>query len=479
MTKRRRSQQDPLTPKIERLRNGGRPRVLDLFSGCGGLTVGFQRAGFTPIGGVESDPHAAASYARNFHPGGNEAHFAQARDVRKVDLADLLQVTASEVVNAVDVVIGGPPCPSFTRVGRAKLREVMSHPEAYKLDERTTLYLHALRLIDETKPLAVMIENVPDILNQGGRAVGDEIAGHLVAMGYSAAYTLMNASNYGVPQMRDRFFLMAYANELGVNPTFPAPTHWVQMPSGYKGSRDVALKLLGDLDAHPSYSPPATPGAALLPAVTSTEAIGDLPKIFEPQQRGARRFDRAIPHLAPSITQNSYAATMRNWPRFESTGELWDHVTRSLGPRDLRLFAQMEAGDEYPAAHRLAVKLWRNAGAKPKDLRAFVPPYDPGKFPNKWRKMEPDAPARTLMAHLGKDTYSHIHYDSGQARTITVREAARLQSFPDGFSFAGTMNPAFRQIGNAVPPLLAFHLAGAMMSTLSSANSSLQERSSA
>src|SRR5207248_2372929 len=104
------------------------------------------------------------------------------------------------------------------------------------------------------------------------------------------------------------------------------------------------------------------------------------------------------------------------------------------------------------------------------ELRAsIVPPYDPGKFPNKWRKMEPDLPARTLMAHLGKDGYSHIHYDSTQARTISVREAARLQSFPDGFRFAGTMNPAFRQIGNAVPPLMARAIAHSMMQVLSSA----------
>jgi DNA (cytosine-5)-methyltransferase 1 len=80
-----------------------------------------------------------------------------------------------------------------------------------------------------------------------------------------------------------------------------------------------------------------------------------------------------------------------------------------------------------------------------------------------WR----DQPARTLMAHLGKDSYSHIHYDSRQARTISVREAARLQSFPDGFVFCGTMNPAFRQIGNAVPPLLAKAVATKMMQTLS------------
>jgi DNA (cytosine-5)-methyltransferase 1 len=101
------------------------------------------------------------------------------------------------------------------------------------------------------------------------------------------------------------------------------------------------------------------------------------------------------------------------------------------------------------------------------ELKArFIPPYDPAKFPNKWRKMEPDKPARTLMAHLGKDSYSHIHYDSEQARTISVREAARLQSFPDGFRFSGTMNPAFRQIGNAVPPLLSVAIASSILAGL-------------
>jgi hypothetical protein len=88
--------------------------------------------------------------------------------------------------------------------------------------------------------------------------------------------------------------------------------------------------------------------------------------------------------------------------------------------------------------------------------KEIVPPYNPGKFPNKWRKMWRDQPARTFMAHLGKDSYSHTHYDSSQARTISVREAARLQSFPDGFIFCGTMNPAFRQIGNSILYSVAF-----------------------
>jgi DNA (cytosine-5)-methyltransferase 1 len=171
---------------------------------------------------------------------------------------------------------------------------------------------------------------------------------------------------------------------------------------------------------------------------------------------------------------------MRQWPGFEGASHIRDHVIRYL-PRDYRIFAGLQPGNQYPEAHRYAVSLFvaeldrlANLGRRPEEgsdewtkLKAeFVPPYDAGKFPNKWRKMESERPARTLLAHLGKDGYSHIHYDSRQARPISVREAARLQSFPDGFRFAGTMNPAFRQIGNAVPPLLAKAVAATLRQQL-------------
>jgi DNA (cytosine-5)-methyltransferase 1 len=160
---------------------------------------------------------------------------------------------------------------------------------------------------------------------------------------------------------------------------------------------------------------------------------------------------------------------MRFWKGFNAGDGLMDHVIRCT-PRDYPLFRAMRPGDQYPQAHQLALRIFQTELAKLRPngastelsspdycrlLKKIIPPYDPSKFPNKWRKMEPNLPARTLMAHLGKDTYSHIHYDDAQARMISVREAARLQSFPDGFRFCGTMNPAFRQIGNAVPPLLA------------------------
>jgi DNA (cytosine-5)-methyltransferase 1 len=169
---------------------------------------------------------------------------------------------------------------------------------------------------------------------------------------------------------------------------------------------------------------------------------------------------------------------MRSWPGFEAGEGVYDHVLRCL-PRDTSIFESMQSGDEYPAARRIAERQFdlrakrgglKTGNADWKDLRkGMVPPYDPTKFPNRWWKLHPDRPVRTLTAHIGKDTYSHIHYDSAQARVITVREAARLQSFPDGFVFAGTMNPAFRQIGNAVPPVLAREIAKAIVSSLRAA----------
>ena len=205
-------------------------------------------------------------------------------------------------------------------------------------------------------------------------------------------------------------------------------------------------------------------------------------------RRGARRFDETVPYA--SSRPSSYARLLRGWPGFESNGGVHDHVIRYL-PRDWKLFGRMDHGDQYPEAHDHAVRMFkeqlkklarRKTAPSPgtKEYRRleaeFVPPYDVGKFPNKWRKMWPDQPARTLMAHLGKDTYSHIHYDSAQSRTISVREAARLQSFPDGFVFCGTMNPAFRQIGNAVPPLMATVIAGVIRTTLSGAKEVPDER---
>ena len=473
--------------KTERLSKGARPRLLDLFAGCGGLSLGFASAGFDIVGGIENDPAAARSHGVNFHNGGEK--YCRARDVRTPPEKFMEELELGGVADGIDIIVGGPPCQAFARVGRPKLREIDEHPQAFLHDPRARLFIEWLHYVEACQPLAVLMENVPDILNHGGQNIAEETCQVLESKGYICAYTLLNASLYGVPQMRERMFLIGYRREIASRVQFPEPTHRAELPSGYEGSRAVALKMLRQNDLFGSannYIDPPQAGDHLPPAVTVQDAISDLPGIDALAQfrsgelrRGARRFDIPLSYKTKHKL-SAYAELMRTWPGFEARDAIYDHVIRFL-PRDFELFARMNVGDQYPEAHRHACEMFeerlaerRRAGEYlPEGSAAYdqlkqrtVPPYDAGKFPNKWRKMWPNQPARTLMAHLGKDSYSHIHYDSNQARTISVREAARLQSFPDGFMFCGTMNPAFRQIGNAVPPLLAKSLAEEMVKTL-------------
>jgi DNA (cytosine-5)-methyltransferase 1 len=473
--------------KIARIRAGGKPRLLDLFAGCGGLSLGFQAAGFTLQAAVEFDADAARSHGLNFHRG--DPKHGRARDIITTHPEELVaELELGSVADAVDVIVGGPPCQAFARVGRPKLREIDAHPQAFRHDPRARLYQEYLRYVNAFQPLAVLVENVPDVLNHGGQNIAEEICQVLEDKGYVCGYTLLNAAFFGVPQMRERMFLVAYRREITDRVSFPKPTNWMVLPPGYEGSRAVALKVLNGHveEAHDYHEPPAA-HPKLTPAVTAEQALGDLPPIYARKElaagtlrRGARRFEESVPYDQRRKISH-YASLMRSWPGFEApAGGLRDHVIRYL-PRDYELFARLNPGDQYPQAWqhamnmlsekieelRLEGKVVREGSGAYQTLRsAIVPPYDATKFPNKWRKMWRDQPARTLMAHLGKDSYSHIHYDSKQARTISVREAARLQSFPDGFVFCGTMNPAFRQIGNAVPPLMAKALAQMMMIAL-------------
>lgn len=469
--------------KIDRLTKGSPPRVLDLFAGCGGLSLGFQRAGYSIAAALELDPLAAESHANNLFKhlsAAERRHHSQPRDIREVEPEDICdEFRLGTAAEAFDVLVGGPPCQAFARVGRAKLREIASDPQAFRQDPRANLYLRYLTYVERLAPLLVVMENVPDVLNYGGHNIAEEMCEALRDLGYRCSYTLLNAAFFGVPQMRDRLFLVGVAEAVGSDPRFPRPTNWIRLPSGYHGTRAVALNGVRDdlFSTAQAFKDPPEPTPDLPPAVTAQEALEDLPRItlhLEGKlRRGARRFTELAAYPDPSPS-GAYAKLMREWPGFEGRDGIYDHAIRYL-PRDYQIFAEMRPGDQYPEAVKVAEKILerelkairRREGQSPEPgsaeyeqiKKSIVPPYDPTKFPNKWRKMEADAPARTLMAHLGKDGYSHIHYDSSQARTISVREAARLQSFPDGFIFSGTMNPAFRQIGNAVPPLLSVKLA--------------------
>jgi DNA (cytosine-5)-methyltransferase 1 len=350
--------------KIARLQQGGAPRVLDLFAGCGGLSLGLQRAGFAILAGLDSDPHASRSHALNFHAGCSRHAMPQ-------DLTDP-EATPENVCArlglgppsaAVDVVVGGPPCQAFARIGRAKLREIAGDPEAFLKDPRAGLHERWVAWVRELEPLAVLFENVPDALIAGGRNIAEEIALDLDELGFVSRYTLMNTVHYGVPQTRERMFLIGLRKELEIDPKFPSPTHRYAVPLGYEGIRRAIFRALrsGDLFPAPYWQEPPRMVEGLRQAVTVKQAIGDLPSITGlrdgTQRGGPRRFDTPCGYRRGR--PSAYAREMRAWPGFEAPSEgPRDHVIRHL-PRDWPIFERMRPGDEYPAAHEIAEKLFQ------------------------------------------------------------------------------------------------------------------------
>lgn len=211
--------------------------------------------------------------------------------------------------------------------------------------------------------------------------------------------------------------------------------------------------------------------------MTLQEAFSDLPPITDhlDHMSASKRPRNPDELCAYSGSAVGFAKEMRSWPEFRSdNGSFSGHIIRHT-PRDYETFRRMPHGGMYPEALEVANKIFHERiKAKETELgrpikkgsktweeikSATVPPYKANRYPNKFRKLWPDQPSRTLPAHIGKDSYSHIHFDSEQARGISLREAARIQSFPDAFRFHGSMNSRLKQIGNAVPPLLAYAVA--------------------
>jgi DNA (cytosine-5)-methyltransferase 1 len=478
-----------VSDKLRRIQSGHTPRYMDLFAGCGGISLGFLTAGFQPIASVEIDLHAAQSHGANFgfrYEGGDQKAHHIARDVTQEDPANIFAELGicGPVDDQVDVLVGGPPCQAFARVGRAKLREQAHRrfedtaDHAFLVDGRVNLWQRYVHYIRMTKPVALLMENVPDILNHGGKNVAEMVAKSLSDEGYEVAYTLLNASWYGVPQTRERMILIGFHRDSGITPSFPKPTHHVILPQGYAGAKNTArqvIKFHGS-DHHRFVN---DPDMSLPPATTAQDALADLPPIYALEMFNRGELRRGMKNPMDAVTYSTskpstpYSRMMRQWPGFATKSATTGHVIRYL-PRDYKIFAEISEGWEYPQIHgyvegKIAewLKSRKRRGlstdARESEVRDYIKswriPYDPSKFPNKWWKLDSGKPVRTLLAHLGKDSYSHIHFDSEQARTISVREAARLQSFPDGFIFKGSMNPALKQIGNAVPPLFAYAIA--------------------
>lgn len=435
------------------------PEVIDLFSGCGGLALGFQKAGFHIAGGVDIVKEAVetASYNLHWRFGEESAHICG--DLTKMSAPDICDGQAKGGY----IVIGGPPCQAYSTPGKAKLNSLGPDRISTK-DSRGELYQDFLRIALELNARAVVMENVPEAVNYGGKNIPQTVCQILEDRGYSTIWTILNAADYGVPQSRDRMFVIAVRKDQGFLPELPeAKYHTWQETTGLE-TRYKNFPNLSGFRMPPAY-------ADNLPEwITAGEALNDLP-VLHPEEDSPyrmRKITLSLPYRAAAAC--SYQELMRSWYGPELNKVTANCYRKTV--RDFPIFARMKQGDTYLEASQIADQLFSNEcqiqniteEESPEEYaelkKKIVPPYNRETFITRWQKLREDSPSHTLVAHLAVDTYSHIH--PSEPRGISVREAARLQSFPDGFLFQCNMGDAFRQIGNAVPPLLAAAIASVL-----------------
>jgi DNA (cytosine-5)-methyltransferase 1 len=371
--------------------------ALDLFCGAGGLSYGFEQAGFFIAAGIDSDPDSCETHAANF------LSKTYCCDIRTV--SDPRQLMEDLQIPRVSVIVGGPPCQGFSLAGRAKVQS-LNAAERNEIYSRNYLYREFLRFVQVLRPLFFVIENVPHLSSFSDGVISREIERDFDALGlgYRVYYELLDSANYGVPQTRRRLFFIG--TRIGWVYRRPRPTHGTALP----------VRTLADAIAD-------------LPAVTAPSLVEEVAYV-----------PRARPDLGVT---DEYPRLMRSAMSSNERGLLFDHVVRPVREDDIEIFGSMRPGGRY----RDVDSRYRRYEIKRVGDEEF--------FADRYYKLPWDKPSVTITAHMAKDGYRYIYPDSDQSRTLSVREAARVQSFPDNFRFAGYRTSRFRQIGNAVPPLLA------------------------
>lgn len=395
---------------------------IDVFGAPGGLSWGFQLAGFRSVGVVDNDAVALKTYQRNF-PKAKLIGGETGADVSKLESNKLMK--EGEVsMGQIDLLLGSPPCEGFSTVGRVKLASLQNGEGAAKSnsrfvdDPRNMLYREFVRLIRDMQPKFFVMENVMGIRSYRDGGLVRQILDDFMAIEYRTDCRIYDSSSFGVPQRRRRVFFIG--NKLGIENPEPQESHC--NPSDGGETMDVYL------DSN---------GSGLKRAVTVEEALGDLPEL----QAG----EGVDPSAYSSGRPNEYQRWARTGGHSPSDG-VHNHIARPHRPLDLETtFPHMKPGDS-----------WKDL---PKSIRQMYG-YRDDVFMDKFKRLRPDRPSWTVVAHLHKDGYLYIH--PTQNRTITVREAARLQSFTDDFVFEGSRTSQFSQVGRAVPPLLAMAIAAAI-----------------
>lgn len=337
--------------------------MIDLFSGCGGLSFGFEKAGFNCLIGVDIDQAALNTFSYN-HKNSKALNL----DLSKEESIDVI---IKELGNKkIDLIVAGPPCQGFSLTGRRE-----------ENDERNKLFYSVFKLAERTQPNYIVIENVPGIATLYKGRARNAILKEFKRLNYTVSEKLIYAPEYGVPQIRRRMFFVGVKEAKPF--VFPEPTHKEE-----------------------DY-------------VTCEQAIGDLPSLEN--GLGAEQSD----YIAPPMSD--YQKNMRI-----NSSKLMNHVGTKHTEHVVSVIKQVPEGGNY------------------KDLPEGV--GESRRFNEAWTRYHSQKPSRTI------DTGHRNHFHYRWNRVPTARENARLQSFPDDFVFKGTKTQQYKQIGNAVPPLLGLIL---------------------
>lgn len=396
---------------------------IDLFAGAGGMSEGFTRAGFNPIAHVEMNPNACKTLA-------TRSAFHYLKETNQLDiykdyltgkftheelLTNLPQAVKESVHNYE--ISDDNITEIFEKIDKNLIKDIkvdliIGGPpcQAYSLlgrhkvdvenDPRNVLYKQYGKFIKRYKPKAFVFENVLGLLTANKGQYFEDIKNHFSNLGYKIDFRVLDASNYGVVQNRKRVIIVGWKTMNGINHDFPMP------------------------DA--------------LTATTTINAIfADLPNLKPGESVNVVTQDKVITDELKKYNLDS------------SIGITTQHITRPHNDRDL-------------AIYKLAIEKWNDQKIRIKytDIpKIYRTHNNTESFLDRFKVVDGTGISHTLVAHIAKDGHHYIHPDINQCRSISIREAARIQSFPDDYFFEGPRTAAFTQIGNAVPPLLAYAIA--------------------
>jgi len=372
-------------------------RTIDLFSGAGGITEGFRMAGYECLYANDAMPEAMETFKHN-HP---EA-WGDCRNIEKVNPAEIrskLKIKKGEM----DVLVGGPPCQGFS----------INAPERFLADPRNKLFKDYVRFLEEFEPKTFLFENVPGLLSLGDGKVLERILSEFERLDYHVTVKILFSAHYGVPQERWRLILLG--SKFGeIAP--PEPTHYAAGRANFRGGGGVLTFRLTESDKH-----------RLLPAVTVGQAISDLPRLE--MGEGAE----TIGYTSPAASD--YAAALRN-----PDGVTFNHFAAKLSKQNAERMKHVKPGGSWrDIPHHLLPKGMQRARKSDHTKR--------------YGRLSNDKLAGTVMTKC--DPHWGTVFLPDQERSLTVREAARFQSFPDSYQFLGPRVSQYEQVGNAVPVLMA------------------------